>query len=113
MLPSLLQYFDEKVQQFEGGQLLKYYDNWKLLTSDSEILNIIAGDHIEFKEVPPSKHSASNCKMDAYSYALLHKEINQLIKTGIIVPSVHEKTEFISPIFTVPKQEDDTFRRYD
>ena len=34
-------------RQFRAGQIANYYNQWKLLTSDPEILDIVRGAHID------------------------------------------------------------------
>ena len=40
--------FANKVQSFRGGQLTHFLGKWKELTSDSEVLNCVRGQYIEF-----------------------------------------------------------------
>ena len=59
--PIMKQYFANKVQSFKGGQLAHFLDKWKELTSDSEVLNCVKGQFIEFstahKELGPQKEN--------------------------------------------------------
>lgn len=50
--PIMKQYFANKVQSFKGGQLAHFLDKWKELTSDSEVLNCVKGQFIEFSTQP-------------------------------------------------------------
>ena len=45
-------YFVNKVQSFKGGQLARFLDKWKEITSDSEVLNCVKGQYIEFSTQP-------------------------------------------------------------
>ena len=44
--PKMKQYFTNKVQSFKGGQLANFLDEWKTITSDSEVLNCTEGQYI-------------------------------------------------------------------
>ena len=39
--PKMKQYFTNKVQSFKGGQLANFLDEWKTITSDSLIIDVI------------------------------------------------------------------------
>ena len=44
----VLKYFKHQASCFKAGRLKHFYDNWQFLTSDTEILKMIAGQSIEF-----------------------------------------------------------------
>ena len=52
LVPSLIKYFEHKVANFKAGQLNTLYLAWKDLTSDSEILETVSGQRIEFNQKP-------------------------------------------------------------
>ena len=87
------------IKEFQGGQLSKFINPWKELTSDKNILNIVAGDYIQFTEKPPRRLFASN-SLASEEYPMIRILISQMLKRGIIKPSCHEDIEFVSPIFT-------------
>ena len=83
-------------------------DEWRNLTSDVEILNIVQGLNIELMEDLP--------EVTTFQYPLGHnehifmlQEIERLMRKKIIKRSYHEEGEFISPIFLRPKS-DGAFR---
>ena len=76
----------------------KSLENWKHLTSDKEILQVIEGDIIEFESTPPERHSY-NAKFSESEIELVDLEILKLLQKEVIVPSIPEKSEFVSPIF--------------
>lgn len=45
---NLKQYFRQQVNCFKAGRISDSYSNWLKLTSDSEILNTVEGQIIEF-----------------------------------------------------------------
>ena len=74
------------------------------LTSDSHILQTVAGETIECPSYPIQLSYPPNsiCKDHV---ALVEAEIYSLQQKGVIVPCYHEVGEFISPIFSVPKKD--------
>ena len=52
LVPSLIKYFEHNVANFKAGQLNTFYFAWKDLTSDSEILETVSGQRIEFHQKP-------------------------------------------------------------
>lgn len=50
--PYMKHYFANKVQSFKGGQLAHFFDKWKEITSDSEVLNCVKGQFIDFSTQP-------------------------------------------------------------
>ena len=51
-LPSLKEHFLQQVASFEGGRIRKYFSHWQEITTDSEILDMVRGTHIEFQSIP-------------------------------------------------------------
>ena len=43
VIPNLLEYFKSKVLNFKGGRFVCYLDNWKLVTSGFNILDMVSG----------------------------------------------------------------------
>ena len=53
--PNMKHYFANKVQGFKSGQLAHFLEKWKEITSDSEVLNCVKGQYIEFS-IQPTKN---------------------------------------------------------
>ena len=51
-IPALLNIFRIKVSNFKAGRLSSYLEQWKLLTSDEFILDMVLGGHIELSSPP-------------------------------------------------------------
>ena len=49
--PCSSHYFTLRADCFKAGQLVDCVDNWKLITTDQEILSIVQGQHIEFHSI--------------------------------------------------------------
>ncbi len=106
---KLISFLNNRVKSFAAGQIQSHLNEWQLLTSDEEILNVIRGDSIEFDSIPPIQHFCRNKKVSEHNAQLIDLEIEKLLKKGVIVQSHPERTEFVSPIFVVPKP-DQTIR---
>ena len=94
-------YFAAKVKGFKGGQLRFYFKHWENITSDPEILTIVRGDVLDFISVPPICHGGRSITLSPKEKVLVSVEIQSLLDREIIVPSIHEKLEYVSPIFPV------------
>jgi hypothetical protein len=80
---------------------------WKNLTSDDNILQIVEGLKLEFENnIPPQQEKipfqVQYDKTDAY---YIDKEINNLLQKGVLVQCEHEEGEYINTIFTRPKKD--------
>ena len=91
---------------FPAGQISQYIENWRKITSDPFIRNIVSGDKREFVSYPPSQQ---HCPPNSFSGALfpqIKSKVEDLLLKGVIKPVEHEELEFVSPIFRVPKSDD-------
>ena len=94
-----------KVDSFRAGQIANYYNQWKLLTSDPEILDIVRGAHIDLEQLPVQKSPPKSNNFSDCESKLIDIEINKLLSKGVITPCRSEKHEFISRIFLRPKKD--------
>ena len=94
-----------KVNSFRAGQIANYYNQWKLLTSNPEILDIVRGAHIDFQQLPVQKSPPKSNNFSDCESKLIDIEINKLLSKGVITPCRSEKHEFISRIFLRPKKD--------
>ena len=104
-LPSLLAFFRCRVSIFQAGQISQCVQQWRNLTSDSEILETVLGQRIEFtltqvQITPPPQPTWSKTEEE-----FIEMEIQRLLPKGLIAHSVHEEGEFISSIFVRPKKD--------
>lgn len=102
-LPLLVEYFTKRVDCFQAGQLSHKLCEWRKLTSDSEVLQTVWGEEIEFYSLPHQINAPKENKFSTAEQLVVEQEIKKLLTKGIIVKSVHEQNEFISPIFLRPK----------
>ena len=90
--------------QFIAGNVKNQYFNWLKITSDKTILNMVKGCIIDF-ESPPTQTYQPDCKFSVEEHGIVRGEIIKLLDKQVIVPSTHEKDEFVSPIFLRPKKD--------
>ena len=99
------QYFASKVQSFKGGQLANFLDEWKTITSDSEVLNCVKGQYIEFSSQPTKNLGIRRKTFNTSDSLIIDAEIQKLLSKGVIAPTQHEFGEYISPIFVANKKD--------
>ena len=103
------QYFMNKVEYFQAGQISNNFAQWQALTSDSEVLNRVQGLKIEFSMKPVQQPHQWTSRFSPGKKIIIHAEIIKLLAKRIIKVSEHERREYISPIFVSPKK-DGSFR---
>ena len=87
---------------FNAGRLKNYIYEWKKLTNDQEILNIVGGYKLEFVQKPKSMNRTTQC-FNIHDSKLIAGEIHKLLDQGIIKEVPDDKSLFLSPIFLVEK----------
>ena len=92
-----------EAKHFRAGRVANCLPEWRKLTSDVEVLQIVRGDVMDFTEEVPSKHSARPCCLSAADDAKVEAELENLLDKKIIKRSHHEENEFVSSIFSRPK----------
>ena len=91
---------------FEAGRLKNYIENWRKITSDLVILDIVEHCHIEFS--PGCDPVNSYCFRQNFAQnedAIIEKEIQKLLDMKVIKEVDHTPGEYLSPIFIVPKKD--------
>ncbi len=101
----LTEYFKHKVAGFKAGRLRQFYHEWMSITSDTEILEMVSGQKLEFSQKPFQLFVPKERTLDPIQTQVCETEIESLLKKGAIVLTEHEKDEYISPIFTTPKKD--------
>ena len=94
---------------FQAGMIKDHLPQWKEITSDHFILNLIQGCKIEFETIPSQIKPPRPCTFNDNELIAVKQEIRQLLKKGVIVECGHEPDEFVSNIFLRPKK-NNTFR---
>ena len=93
------------MNKFVAGNLIKFYLNWKSITNDEIILDIIKnGLKIDFEErprnicVPKIQHSTKEIE-------IINSAIQKLLDKGVIVQCDREPNNFVSTVFTRDKKD--------
>ena len=89
----------KRTEQFQGGCISKYYDQWKHLTNDPEILDIVAGMHIPFEQLPMQLNAPTPFNFSDDESEIIDSEISRLLEKRVIRPCSKENGDFISNIF--------------
>ena len=74
-LEALKSYLQAKVKNFQAGSIRNYLENWKSITSDSEILEIVNGLPIECSNLSQQVGTMYNNAFPADQVQFLDKEL--------------------------------------
>ncbi len=86
--------------KFKAGQIAYALHEWQNLTSDPTILQVVRGVKIEFcPDQRPQQDNVRPSNFNRTQQEIVANEIQNLLKKGVIMPSVLEPGEFISPKF--------------
>ena len=88
---------------FQVGMLFKFFDQWKSITSNRFVLNMVQGHHIQLRSHPPLFRDFwhFNVKAAAAHHPIIQKEVDELAKEAIEPSS--SGAGFYSSMFVVPK----------
>ena len=86
---------------------MKYFaDNWRKITSDDAILDIVQHCHIQLIEgANPINTSLPRCFFNAKEEQIIEAEIQKLLEMKVLEEVEHCSEEFLSQIFVVPKKD--------
>lgn len=94
---------DLKAKVSISSRLKMCFDEWKKLTSDKWVLETVLGYKIIFDKFPTQRKYPNKIAFSDEEKSLIDKEVQTMLDEGAILPSNHEKGQFISNIFLVPK----------
>ena len=104
-IPTLIAYLVTQTCCFKSGRLAQFVHCWQRITSDTEILQMVSRQHIEFDTKPcQTRPPAVKC-FSAEENAIISKEVANLLKKAVVVETSHEPGEFISSVFVRPKKD--------
>ena len=97
----------ELITKFPGGNTKLFAKNWKKLTSDKYILDIVTnGLRLDFKEIPENRQyqfrTLKNDELD-----LVKAEVDKLLSKQVICKSRRERNDYLSNVFTRNKKDDE------
>ena len=89
---------------FYAGRISDYIENWRKITSDENVLDIVQHCHIEFGqgENPVNSHCPKN-KFTVHEEKVIDDESKNLLDMAVIEEVDLHPEEYISPIFVIPK----------
>ena len=89
---------------FHVGMLFKFFDQWKSITSNRFVLNMVWGHHLQLRSHLPlfCDFWHSNVKAAVAHHLVIQKEVDELLAKGAIEPS-SGGAGFYSSVFAVPK----------
>ena len=97
-----------KLPEFIAGRLRQFDNAWTEITSDPEILSMIAGVKVEFDcpldQLPQLSYTKSSIS-SVKECEIIDAEILKLKGKQVISPCEHCLGEVISPVFTRPKKD--------
>ena len=90
---------------FKAGKLATHFSQWQSLTSDPEILETVSGCKIEFDTIPSLNKVMVHAVLSETQTESVDTEVSNLLRKQAIEACDHEAGEYISPIFTRPKED--------
>ena len=89
---------------FQVGMLFRFLDQWRSITSNRFVLNMVWGHHLQLRSRPPlfCNFQHFNVKVPAAHHPVIQKEVDELLAKGAIEPS-SGGAGFYSSVFVVPK----------
>ena len=89
---------------FQVGMLFKFFDQWGSITSNSFVLNMIRGHHLQLRSHPPlfCDFRYFNIKVAAAHHPVIQKEVEEVLAKGATECS-SGGARFYSSMFVVPK----------
>ena len=89
---------------FQVSMLFKFFDQWRSITSNRFVLNMIQGHHLQLRSCHPLFHDfwSFNIKLVAAHHSVIQKEVDEPLAKGEIEPS-SGGAGFYSSMFVVPK----------
>ena len=74
-----------------SSQMQNYIVNWKRITSDPFILDVVAHCHIDFEDEPLLRSNIARlqCTFSTSEQIIIDNEIEKVLEKGIIEPSIY------------------------
>ena len=89
---------------FQVGMFFKYFDQWRRITSNRFVLDMVQVHHLQLRSRPPLFHDFQHfdVKEVAAHHPVIQREIDELLAKGVTEPS-SGSAGFYSSVFVVPK----------
>ena len=88
-----------------AGRLKHFLENWKKLTHDKHILQLVQGYEIPFFTAPRQRHVPTQKNIPMSQVHLVDKEIQSMLEKGAIKQVFPVKHQFPSNLFLVGKKD--------
>ena len=91
----------EHKKEFKAGRHCLYVVNWRKITNDPVILDLVLHCHLELTDT--TVQSRENYPTHLYiklEEQTIEKDIKNLLEIGVIEKVYYDKDQFLSPIFT-------------
>ena len=105
---NLKKFFENRNELFQAGSIANKVDEWRQITSDKLILQILKGAKIEIEDVSVLAFNSTNKYEKVWSKTEkinFRREINGLISRGVIKTISDSENGFVSSIFLREKKE--------
>ena len=90
---------------FQQGGLEKKLKNWRKLTSDPHILDLVQGIKLDFIEPPVQDKIPNEIKFSKEDQELVRLELDRFVDLGILEESTIQPGDFVSNLFIRHKKE--------
>ena len=89
---------------FAGWYVFQFFRQWKSITSNRYVLNIVQGHHIQLRLHHPLFHNFQqfNSKASAAHHLIIQKEVDEVLAKGEVETS-SGGVDFSSSLFVIPK----------
>ena len=84
---------------FKAGRIAKFIQEWKKLTTDPFILDIVKNCHIDLDTCKEIKSNCVQYKFEFFEETIIDKEIEKLLEIEVLVKVEPEQGQILSPIF--------------
>ena len=88
-----------------GGRLSHYISNWRLITNDPWVLQIVQGYQIEWLSKPVQKQYPFTPKYSKHQTHQIDIEVRKLLVKGAIVETEETQDQFVGHLFLTPKKD--------
>ena len=110
LFPTLIAYLVAQTSCFKSGRLAQFIPAWQQtiwqqITSDTEILQVVSGQYIEFSTQASQTHPPPGKRFGGEEQVIITSEISNLLEKAVIVETIHEPGEFISSVFVRRKKD--------
>ena len=89
---------------FVAGGIRHHLEEWKKLTKDKVLLDIVKGCKVEFKHSPPANTCVKSYPVSNNLSQKIDDEINNMLAKGILRKAAFDQSMFLSPIFVRTKK---------